>query len=157
VAPCALPFQRLAQYFPATILHDCRAVAVDAVPFPPVADLDLPEFVAMANMPMAGITFGHMYFVRRDYDTEAIHFHELVHTVQWAALGFDAFLSTYATGILQQGYEASPFELTAYDLQARFERGDPLPDVVDFIRWHANETHTTTARLLESLGIHEGA
>jgi hypothetical protein len=129
---------------------------VDAVPFPPVADLDLPEFEAMASMPMAGITFEHMYFVRRGHDSEPIHFHELVHTVQWAALGFDAFLSTYAVGILQHGYEASPFELAAYDLQAKFEQGDALPDVVDFIRWHANETYTTTAQLFQALGIHEG-
>jgi hypothetical protein len=155
--PAALGFERLERYFPPEVLQRCRAVAVVSVPFPPLADLDLPEFEVLASMPMAGITFGHMYFVRRDQDGEAIHFHELVHTVQWAALGFDAFLSSYAVGILQHGYEASPLEFAAYDLQASFERGEELPDVVDFIRWHANETQAATASLFESLGIHEGA
>lgn len=81
---------------------------------------------------MAGITFGHMYFLHREHAHEAIHFHELVHVVQWAALGAAAFLPTYAVGIAQHGYEASPFELAAFDLQAKFERGDALPGVVDF-------------------------
>ena len=157
VPPATLGFERLARSFPAEVLQCCRAVAVDAVPFPPVADLDLPEFAAMARMPMAGITFGHMYFVRRDSDGESIHFHELVHTVQWAALGFDAFLSTYAVGILQHGYEASPFELVAHELQDRFEHGDRIPGVVDFIRWHAHETGATTEKLFQSLGIRGGA
>lgn len=152
VASGTLGFERLPSYFPAALLKGARAVTVEKIPFPPVSVLGLPEFEGMARIPMAGITFGHMYFVQQEQDREAIHFHELVHVVQWAALGLDAFLSTYALGMLEHGYELSPFEVAAYDLQARFERGDALPEVVESIQWHANETRATATKLFESLG-----
>ena len=140
VSVSATGFARLGRYVPSSVLQGARAVAVDAVPFPPVGALGLPEFEPMAAMPMAGITFGHMYFVQREHWQEPIHFHELVHVVQWSALGVAPFLSTYALGIARHGYEASPLELAAFDLQGKFERGDALPDVVDFISWHAGQT-----------------
>jgi hypothetical protein len=152
-AASATGFARLGQYFPASILEGARAVTVDRMPFPPVVALGLPEFEALAAMPMAGITFGHMYFLHRDHAGEALHFHELVHVVQWAALGVAAFLPTYAVGIVQHGYEASPFELAAYDLQAKFERGNALPGIVDFIRWHADETRKEAESLFQSVGL----
>jgi hypothetical protein len=123
------------------------------MPFPPVAALGLPEFEALAAMPMAGVTFGHMYFLHRDHTQEETHFHEMVHVVQWAGLGIKAFLQTYAVGIARHGYEASPFERVAYDLQARFEREDALPGVVDFIREHAERTRQEAEELFRSFGL----
>jgi hypothetical protein len=123
------------------------------MPFPPVGTLGLPEFEALAAMPMAGITFGHMYFLHREHTREAIHFHELVHVVQWTTLGVAVFLPTYAAGIARHGYEASPFELAAFDLQAKFERGDALPGIVDFIAWHAEQTRQEAEDLFRSAGL----
>jgi hypothetical protein len=153
VAAGAMGFARLAHHFPAEILQSTRAVAIDVVPFPPVADLGLPELEELARMPMAGITFGDMYFVRPEHSTEPIHFHELVHVVQWATLGPAAFLSTYAVGIAKHGYEASPLEMAASDLQARFERGEALRRAVDFVRWHAGQCRAGAAELFDSLGM----
>ena len=78
-------YSRLAAYFPAALLKATRVASVDAMPFPPVSLYGLPEFEAMANMPMAGITFRDMYFVQPAYSSEGVHFHELVH-VQWNTL-----------------------------------------------------------------------
>jgi hypothetical protein len=153
IAASATGFTRLGQYFPASILEQARAVTVDLMPFPPVGALGLPEFEALVAMPMVGITFGHMYFLHPEHTNEAIHFHELVHVAQWAALGVAAFLPTYAVGIAQHGYEASPFELAAFDLQAKFERGDALPGIVDFVRWHAEQTRKEAENLFRSVGL----
>ncbi len=152
IAASATGFTRLGQYFPVSILEQARAVTVDLMPFPPVGALGLPEFESLAAMPMAGITFGHMYFLHREHTHEAIHFHELVHVVQWATLGA-AFLPTYAVGIAQHGYESSPFELAAFDLQAKFEHGDALPDIVDFIGWHAEQTRQKAESVFRSVGL----
>lgn len=153
IAASATGFTRLGHYFPASVLEHARAVTVDLMPFPPVGALGLPEFEALAAMPMAGITFGHMYFLNREHTQEAIHFHELVHVVQWAQLGVATFLPTYAVGIAQHGYEASPLELAAFDLQAKFERGEALPRVVDFIGWHAEQTRKDAENLFRSAGL----
>lgn len=151
----ATGFTRMQAYFPSSLLESARAVTVDAVPFPPVTSMGLPEFEALARMPMAGITFGHMYFVRCEHGTEGVHFHELVHVVQWRTLGVDGFLRAYGVGIARHGYQASPLEAAAFDLQARFERGEALPGLVDSIEQHAGQVGTETEELFRALGIPE--
>jgi hypothetical protein len=146
-------FARLGRYFPPAVLQRARAVLVDAVPFPPVGALGLPEFEAMAAEPMDGITFGHMYFLRRHSASETLHFHELVHVVQWSALGVEAFLPTYAVGFAQHGYEDSPLESMAFALQSKFERGHDLPDLVSFISWDAEQARKAAETLFRSVGM----
>jgi hypothetical protein len=157
VAAGALGSARLGQYFPEELLGTSYAVPVEATPFPPVAKLDLPEFEALAQMPMAGITFGHMYFVAPGHWQESLHFHELVHVVQWRTLGVPDFLRTYAVGILRAGYHGSPFEVAAYDLQSRFESRAAISDAMGWIQSHARREHGVTMDLYRSLGMHEGA
>ena len=107
------------------------------MPYPPVSDLGLPELEPMAQARWSGITFGHMYFVDQDDTTEATHFHELCHVVQWKALGVRDFLMTYALGLLEHGYQESPLEMIAYRLQAEFEAGLPRRDLVEVVAAHA--------------------
>ena|SRR6266566_2847801 len=51
---------------------------------------------------------------------EAIHFHELIHVVQWRLLGPDRFLYSYANGLERFGYRQSPLEVMAYDAERMF-------------------------------------
>ncbi len=53
----------------------------------------------------------------------ALLFHELVHVVQYAWLGKDAFVERYVRGWAEGGqdYFAIPLERDAYQLQARYE------------------------------------
>jgi hypothetical protein len=95
-------------------------VTVDKIPFPPVSAYGLPEFESMANMPMAGITFRDTYFVNPSYSSEGVHFHELVHVIQWSTLDVTEFLLTYAVGIAQHEYIHSPLEAIAFELQTQF-------------------------------------
>jgi len=49
-----------------------------------------------------------------------LHFHELVHVVQWRLLCAERFLALYADGLEKHGYRDSPLEVMAYDHEARF-------------------------------------
>ena len=150
VAASALGSRRLFDHFPARMLDETRVVTVSEIPFPPVSAFGLPEFEPMA--PMSGITFGDMYFVRPDAH-EGVHFHELVHVVQWTALGIPDFLLTYAVGLMQHGYAQSPLEAIAFELQERFERRAPLGSVDDEVARHAAATRDAAAALLTAHGL----
>ena len=52
-------------------------------------------------------------FIRRPSSLEVIHFHELVHVVQWRTLGLREFLLTCVLGIIQHGCEESPLKAVA--------------------------------------------
>jgi hypothetical protein len=133
-------YSRLPLHFPISLLEATRNVPIAAVPFPPVAEYGLPEFVALAEMNMAGITFGDMYFFQPEHETESLHCHELVHVLQWRALGPDGFLLTYAIGILEHGYEASPLEQIAYDIAGHFDAYSlPATEVTAYVSRHAIE------------------
>ena len=74
------------------------------------------------------------YFIKQTMVTEeAIHFHELIHVIQWRLLGPEAFLATYANGLDDFGYENSPLEKMAYDAEAAFKRSCPIFDAEKFV------------------------
>ena len=152
-----LGFVKVARWFPESLLQDARAVAVDEVPFPPVSAYGLPEFETMASMNMAGITFGRMYFVRQSCFIESVHFHELVHVVQWQTLGVDEFLLTYALGVARHGYAQSPLEAIAYELQSRFERDETPGEVIDRVASHARRARDAAAEVFGRSGLTMGA
>jgi hypothetical protein len=84
-------------------------------------------------MPIAGITYKNTFFVNQNLLTESLHFHELVHVVQWERLGADNFLLAYGAGLIQFGYEQSPLEKMAYRLQKEFDTGTVPDEIVDKI------------------------
>lgn len=102
---------------------------------------------------MAGITFRNFYFVHKDYSTEGLHLHELVHIIQWRTLGVRPFLLTYALGIVQYGYETSPFEAIASDYHVRFERGLSIQRMCEEITQHAIQTGDAAAAVYAANGI----
>ena len=150
-------FARLPLYWPAEVLQGVRIVVGRKVPFPPMAEYGLPEFAEMEKMPMAGITFRNMFFIDKAYASEAVAFHELVHTVQWNALGPSDFLFTYGVGLAQFGYESSPLEAVAYELQTMFEREESIPSISTLIANHAFQTRKTAVATLAQYGIRMSA
>lgn len=145
-----LPFARLTSYWPPTLLEQAQAVTVDHIPFPPVSAYGLPEFESLAAMPLAGITFGNMYFIHETHLAESVHFHELVHVAQWRALGIEDFLLTYALGVARHGYAQSPLEAVAFEAQAAFEHGRPLPGLNEAVEAHALETRDEAASVFRT-------
>jgi hypothetical protein len=118
-------FERLPRYYRPALLAAAKVVAVDRLPVPPLTAMGLPQFAEMERMHAGGITYLDTYFATPDaVDDESLHFHELIHVVQWRELGPERFLATYADGLERCGYRASPLEIMAYDAQARFDRGE---------------------------------
>jgi hypothetical protein len=117
-------FARLPHYFSEKLLASAKFIAVDRVPTPPLAALGLNRFAPFALSDPDGITYLDTFFVRRSRATdEGVHFHELIHVVQWRLLGPENFLAAYAAGLEGFGYRDSPLERMAYDAQAGFASG----------------------------------
>src|ERR1035437_3419422 len=88
----------------------------------PLSALGLREFADFENQPARGITYLDTYFLwRADATDESLHFHELVHVVQWQVLGPKDFLLLYAAGLAESGYRDCRLEAMAYDHQRRFD------------------------------------
>jgi hypothetical protein len=120
----SLGFARLPRYFTPTTLATAKVVAVAVVPLPPLTALGLSGFADFEQMDASGITYLNTFFVQADLQKdERVHFHELVHVVQWALLGPERFLAMYADGLERFGYRNSPLEAMAYRLDSRFHRG----------------------------------
>jgi hypothetical protein len=127
-------FARIKKIFPHKLLRKTKAVVVTGkIPFPPLARLGLTELVQIENMSIAGITYKDTFFVGHLYQTESLFFHELVHIVQWDRLGVDDFLLAYGAGLMQFGYEDSPFEKMAYSLQTSFDNETLPENIVEVI------------------------
>jgi hypothetical protein len=134
-------FTRLPQFYSADTLASAVVVEVPEVPVPPLADMGLPEFAAFQNGNYAGITYLNTYFLSATAaGDESLHFHELVHVIQWQHLGPDCFLAAYAAGyILAGGYRQNPLEVMAYDLQAHFDSNGRPGNVEPLIRKRVDE------------------
>ncbi len=128
-------FQRLNSAFSAKVLAHSYYCRVDEVQMPPLSQFGLEQFSTFEGGGYEGITFKNTYFVRNgpEFD-ESLHFHEMVHVVQWDELGAAGFLMLYASGLLRFGYRDSPLEMMAYDLQGKFEREESLVDCEEYIR-----------------------
>ena len=94
-----------------------------------------------------------IYYVRPAQLSESLHFHELVHVVQWKTLGIREFLLTYAIGLAQHGYLHSPLEALAYELQKRFEQGAISGTVVGEVATRTIKARNDAALAFEAHGL----
>src|ERR1035441_9925378 len=99
-AVSSFKFPRLPHYFSDGLLNTASVVPSDRLPVPPLSALGLREFADFESQPARGITYRDTYFLwRADAKDESLHFHELVHVVQWQVLGPQDFLLLYAAGL----------------------------------------------------------
>jgi hypothetical protein len=114
-------FPRLPLYFSANTLTSAKVVLVDQLPIPPLSSWGLTRFADFERGTFNGITYLNTFFLkRRELRNEAIHFHELIHVIQWRILGPENFLRLYADGLERFGYRDSPLEIMAYNAEAAF-------------------------------------
>jgi hypothetical protein len=114
-------FARLPLYFSAQTLSSAKIVLVDQLPIPPLSSMGLTRFAEFERGNFGGITYLNTFFLKRDQSkNETIHFHELIHVLQWNILGSKEFLRSYADGLERFGYRASPLEVMAYGAEAAF-------------------------------------
>jgi len=148
----SLGFSRLAHYFDAETLKRACVVEIDVVPKPPLTALGLHQFSDFEQMNAAGATYGDVYFVdRARASDESLHFHELVHAVQWRILGADRFMLTYALGYLAAGgYANNPLEEVAHTLEGLFVREPRLFRVEPIVSQHLERV---VPALMEAAGL----
>jgi hypothetical protein len=144
-------FPRLSAFYSKEFLSAAKVVEVERVPVPPLSALGLTGFVEFESGNYAGITFLDTYFVQScEALRESLHFHELVHVVQWQYLGAERFVLAYALGFLQGGgYRGNPLEVMAYDLQDYFEKGGQPIEVEAFVHRQLDAFIPTLERALK--------
>ena len=102
-AVSSFKFPRLPHYFSEGLLNTASVVPSDRLPVPPLSALGLREFADFEGQPARGITYRDTYFLwRADATDESLHFHELVHVVQWAdswPQGFPAAVRRWSSRI----------------------------------------------------------
>jgi hypothetical protein len=146
-------FKRLKDFYPPSMLKEEAKVVVmpphQGVPRLPLAALGVRGFEEFEDMEAGGITFKDTYFVlHASAGEESLHFHELVHVVQWKVLGVDDFIRCYALGHIVGGsYRNNPLEDMAYHLQQKFEEGS-LPPGFDTPQWITSALHSQVLPLL---------
>jgi hypothetical protein len=102
-------FKRLPLYFSQELLNTTKVITISRVPIPPLSS--------------------NTYFLKRTKAAdEELHFHELIHIVQWRLLGPERFLKLYADGLERYGYRDSPLEKMAYAAQTEFSRSNQAFD-----------------------------
>jgi hypothetical protein len=123
-------FKRLPSYFSQELLDTTKVIAVPRVPVPPLSSMRLQRFRDFEQGDWDGITYLDTYFLNcKKAADEELHFHELIHVVQWRLLGPERFLKLYADGLERFGYEDSPLEKMAYSAQTKFGRSKQAFDV----------------------------
>ena len=133
-AVASMHFVRLPLYFVPSLLETAKFIAIDRLPMPPLSAMGLSRFAVFEQGDFTGITYLNRYFIKQAVVTEeAIHFHELIHVIQWRLLVPEDFLAAYANGLDEFGYENSPLEKMAYDAEAAFKRPSPIFDAEKFV------------------------
>jgi len=114
-------FPRLPGYFSKELLTNSSVVVLDTTPpIPPIAP-ELNELIDLFKGNLAGITYKNTYFVRQEFAfDESLHFHELIHVIQWKCLGIEKFIITYGIELIERGYRISFLEDMAFRHQRRF-------------------------------------
>jgi hypothetical protein len=125
------------RFFPAVDLERIRVLqpGQERVPNPPFyEDLEKLGFTGLPNFTtMAAITFDDVV-VFHDPLTPQLIFHEMVHVLQYRLLGIEEFARLYVRGYLQGGYDGTPLEVCAYQLDGRFIMGSVGFDVETEVR-----------------------
>jgi hypothetical protein len=133
-AVASLGFSRLPLYFTESTLASAKVVLIDPLPRPPLSSMGLARFADFERGDFDGITYMDTFFLKPSHSRDQnIHFHELVHVVQWRLLGPERFLFSYANGLECFGYRQSPLEAMAYDAEAKFAGSTAVFDVEKMI------------------------
>ena len=131
----AAKFERLNDYYPADVLQRVNRVVIDRCPVPPLAVTGIAQLAEIENWDLKGAPWKNTIFIRSDLaDWDAVHFHELLHIIQWECLGTSGYLTAWAIGTITQGYRNNPLEEMAFRHQERFETDTTPYDVVKEVK-----------------------
>ncbi len=139
-------FHNLKLYFEQRILSTAQVIIVNKIPQVPLSALGLNQFTEFENGNYAGVTYYNVYFLAVGHEhSESLHFHELIHVLQWERLGVDKFIKLYGLFLLQFNYRGNPLEEMAYKYQSLFERGSCPLDLCDRVRTETDQLYAAVS------------
>lgn len=132
---CSVFQDHFSGFYSPTFLASAHFVIVESIPKPDLPELREAGLGDFINMDVAGITYDDTYYVQRRAANELrLHFHELVHVLQWRQLKPSGFIKRYIDEIQTYGYEEAPLEKMAFRLDAHYQSGGQSFNVEDYVR-----------------------
>ena len=132
---CAMLEDYFSGFYSPNFLASAYFVVVEDIPKPDLPELRAAGLAEFIDMDVAGITYGDTYYVQRRAVNELrLHFHELVHVLQWRELGPSVFIKRYAHEIQTYGYDEAPLEKMAYSLDRHYQAKGQNLNVEEYVR-----------------------
>ena len=131
---CSVLAPYLRGYYPREFLDRCYFVVTKTLPKPQI-DIDDPNIQRFLSQDDDGITYKNVYFIKPEaLDDLCLHVHELVHVAQWSILGVNGFIERYLGELNQYGYNQSPLELMASEIEYKFRERQEIINVPNIVR-----------------------
>lgn len=122
-------------FYSSEFLSRCYYVVVEDIPKPDFPELRHAGLGNFIDMEIDGITYKNTYFIKKGKENNlTLHFHELVHVLQWQYLGAKVFISRYVSEIQQYGYRDAPLEKMAYTLDNHFKKRGRVFNIPNYVK-----------------------
>lgn len=132
---CSVFCSQFSGFYSEHFLDSAYFVVTEDIPKPNFIELREAGLGDFIDMDVNGITYKNTYYVHpRCAGQLRLHFHELVHVVQWNLLGAQDFIERYIKEIQVFGYHDAPLEKMAYALDGHYDRGGNPVDVQNYVR-----------------------
>lgn len=131
---CSIFQEYFKDYYTPEFLNSSYFVVVERLPIPDLPVLRNAGLGDFIDMDFNGITYKNTYYVLpRAAQELRLHFHELVHVLQWRELTAKGFIKRYVEEYKLFGYRKAPLEKMAYGLDERFIKGETPFDVEEYV------------------------
>lgn len=118
-------------FFTPELLNHAGFVVVNQLPRPPLAVVQQLGLHQLLSPTAVGITLNDTYYLKpRAAGQLRVHFHELIHVLQWQELGAKPFIQRYLKEILTYGYRQAPLEEKAYGFEHRYAQNTRSPFLI---------------------------
>jgi len=132
---CAVFEEHFNGFYSPDFLKTAFFVVTDEIPKPDVPGLREAGLGDFIDMDVGGITYNDTYYVKKEAANELrLHFHELVHVLQWRELDTQGFIERYIREIQDFGYDDAPLEKMAYALDGHYQSKGRHLSVEQFVR-----------------------
>lgn len=132
---CAVFQEYFSGFYSPGFLESAYFVVVEDIPKPDLPELRAAGLGDFIDMDVDGITYDDTYYVQRRAMNELrLHFHELVHVLQWRKLKPSGFIKRYVHEIQAYGYDEAPLEKMAYSLDRHYQAKGQKLNVEEYVR-----------------------
>lgn len=132
---CSILHDHFNGFYSIEFLKTAYFVVTDNIPkpdFPELREAGLGNFIDMDG---GGITYNDTYYIKQNAVNElSLHFHELVHVIQYDELTQPGFIKRYIQEIQDFGYDKAPLENMAYGLEKHYKEKGRHINVEQFVR-----------------------